>query len=185
MSNKINLKILLYMLFFSLSLFIISLIAYIDIEKNFLNYKIEQFNISIDIEVDRIKESLDNGSTLKTFIGYKRLYERIIDSDKSIVHAQIYDAQNNLIFTKRDTTVYKHNKFNEITSVKNITIKENSIYYSINHKIIYNNNFIGNITILVDKEVLFINLNFVFYLLTVIFVIIFFTIFYYFFNIFY
>ncbi|MFA7083534.1 MAG: MFS transporter [Arcobacteraceae bacterium] len=164
------LNILFRTVIFSCSIFIITLIGYLDTKKNLLEYTFKQFSISIDIEKKSIEESLNDGYKLESFIGYERLFDRIISSDESILNTYITD--------ENDVILFEHNKnilnFENITFLKKIedtTVFETSQEFILKTEIKFNNSYTkGFLYTISNKNKIFLELNKQFYLLLLLFV---------------
>ena len=170
------------MIIFTVSILIIAIIGFIDTKNNFLEYKFKQFTISTSVEKEKIENSLNKGYSLKMFLGYKRLVERLQNSDKSILHVSILDDNHKRVFELNELKTSFKNEI-LIQNTNNTHIYENKDYYIIHTKLnIKDTTNKGYLKTIIDKDILFKDLYESFYWLIFAFIIIFFIVLFYIFK---
>ena len=170
MINPITMKKSFSMIIFTVSILIISIIGFIDTKNNFLEYKLKQFSISTYVEKQKIETSLNKGYGLKMFLGYKRLTQRILSSDNSIIHVSIVNHNNKKVFEPQK---FKPSFKNDvlIQNDNNIHIYENKNFYILQTQLkLKDTTYKGHIKTIINKEVLFKDLYENFYWLGLLFI---------------
>ncbi len=173
MPNRTSIKIFFSMLIFTFSISLITLIGFIDTKSSFQSYKFEQFTTLINIEKDKIEESLNDGYELQTYIGYRRLVERIINLDRSVLGVKIYDNSNNKIFYL-ESKKYSLKNITVLKQSKNLIIYETDKAYIIKSQINFKKDSSrGYILTILEKKTFIEELHHEFYLLLYLFIVIF------------